>query len=42
MSSTRIPKKMQSLLQLGDNFNLPIKNKDKLTAEFIKNVKLTL
>lgn len=42
LSSTIIPNEVQSLLQLGDNFNLPITNNEKLTIEFIKNIESNL
>jgi len=37
LSSITIPKNVQSLLQLGENFSLPIHNNDMLTMEFIKS-----
>ena len=38
LSSVPIPKNVQSLLQLGENFSLSFFNKDKLSIEFIKSI----
>lgn len=38
LSSIPIPKDIQSLLQLDDNFSLPDTDPIKLTTEFMKNI----
>lgn len=38
LSSTVIPTDIQRLIQLDENFSLPVVNTNKLTVEFIKNI----
>jgi len=42
LSSIPIPKNVQFLIQLGDNFSLPTFNKNKLTKEIIKSVECNI
>ncbi|XP_071642143.1 uncharacterized protein [Temnothorax longispinosus] len=42
LSSTVIPKDIQCLLQLGNNFSLPVTNKNSVMIEFIKSIENNL
>ncbi|XP_071578466.1 uncharacterized protein [Temnothorax nylanderi] len=42
LSSTSIPRDIQCLLQLGDNFSLPVAKPQYLTLEFIKSIEHNL
>jgi len=42
LSSKPISNNVQCLIQLGDNFSLPISNKNKLTKEIIKSVECNI
>lgn len=38
LSDTNIPRMIQSLLQLGEGFNLPSSNVETTTIEFVKHI----
>jgi len=42
LSGNFIPKNIQQLIQLGENFSLPIDESQKLKLEFAKNIEVNI